>query len=635
MTTRTALRTFLHLAILTLLLLATLPRLAAAQSGPPVTPEIVAAAAAAKTPVAPGPVQPTWDSIRANYSVPQWFIDAKFGITMHWGLFSVPAYHNEWYEKYMYSAAPSAGVDHSFAGWHAQNFGPPDKFGYKDFIPLFTAKDFNADDVAELVKESGAKYFAPTVEHHDGFSLWNSATNPFNATNMSPHRDLVGEMAIATRKVGLKFGVASHNIEHYTFIHPPPGVKTDLDDPQYANFYWTNHSDARLVEFLQDWVLKSMELIDQYQPDIFWYDNGINSRDYDPLKLKVAAYYYNRALQWHKPVTFLTKDSAFLAGSVLEFEKLNPRGPTQILTGIWDAEEPIGSTWGYSTANPVETFRGAGSVINELCTILSMNGNLLLNLSPTGTGAINDAQRTALKEVGKWLAVNGEAVYGHPQLDRRRRRIYASASAQWPRPRRKSPRRTGRRAPRCSNCTRRATHKPGRTRRSRTNRSCRRAARAHPCGSSRTEARRLSLHRQGRQPLRHRAILARRHRRHRVAHQGQGPRRRGSSGQDQDRHPPRQPRQTEVHPGRRRPQGQASRRQAMRLRLDAEDRGPEDEPRRPARPRRHGRSALATGNSQSRQHLRHCAPRDWIGHRRRNLRQRLQHKSPLRHRRMW
>jgi alpha-L-fucosidase len=389
--------------IFTMLLLAILPRLAAAQSGPQVTPEIVAAAVAAKTPVAPGPVQPTWDSVRDHYTVPQWFIDAKFGITMHWGLFSVAAYHNEWYEKYMYAG---------FSAWHTQNFGPPDKFGYKDFIPMFQAKDFNANDLAELIRESGAKYFAPTVEHHDGFSLWNSATNPFNAYNMGPHRDLIGEMAVASRKAGLKFGVASHNMEHYTFIRPTPGLKTDLDDPKYANFYWTDHSDARLQEFLQDWVLKCMELIDQYQPDIFWFDNGIDGRDFDPLKLKVAAYYYNRALQWKKPVTFLTKSTAFPAGSVLEFERLNPRGPTQILKGTWDAEDTLGSTWGYTVANPVETFRNPRSVINELCTILSMNGSLLLNLSPTGQGAVNEQQRSTLKEVGKWLAVNGEAVYG-------------------------------------------------------------------------------------------------------------------------------------------------------------------------------------------------------------------------------
>jgi len=395
---RTKLVTFFTLFLLTLL-----PRPAVAQSGPQVTPEIVAAAAAAKTPVAPGPVQPTWESIRANYSVPQWFIDAKFGITMHWGLFSVAAYHNEWYEKYMYT---------TFADWHAQNFGPQDKFGYKDFIPLFTARDFNADDMAELVRESGAKYFMPTVEHHDGFSLWDSATNPFNTANMGPHRDLVGEMAVATRKAGLRFGICSHNMEHYTFVNPTPGLKTDVDDPKYANFYWHDHSDARLQEFLEDWVKKNIELIDQYQPDVMWFDNGVNSRALDPLKMKVAAYYYNRALQWHKQVTIETKDSAYLAGSVLDFEKLNPRGPTQILKGVWDAEDTEGSTWGYTAANPVETFRGARSVINELSTILSMNGSLLLNLSPMGQGAINEQQRTALKEVGKWLAVNGEAVYG-------------------------------------------------------------------------------------------------------------------------------------------------------------------------------------------------------------------------------
>jgi alpha-L-fucosidase len=393
----------LHRVFFAALSIGLLTQTAAAQSGPQVTPEIVAAAAAAKTPIAPGPVQPTWESIRENYHVPQWFIDAKFGITMHWGLFSVAAYHNEWYEKYMYT---------TFSDWHAQNFGPQDKFGYKDFIPLFTAKDFNADDVAQLVKDSGAKYFVPTVEHHDGFSLWNSKTNPWNAANMGPKRDLVGEMAIATRKAGLKFGFASHNMEHYTFVNPKPGLKSDVDDPQYDSFYWHIHNDARLQQFLEDWVAKSEELIDQYQPDIIWYDNGLNGRQFDPLKMKVAAYYYNRARQWGKEVTFDTKDSAFLAGSVLDFEKLNPRGPTQILKGIWDAEEPIGSTWGYSAANPVETFRGAQSIISELSTILSMNGSLLLNLSPTGTGAINDQQRTALKEVGKWLAVNGEAVYG-------------------------------------------------------------------------------------------------------------------------------------------------------------------------------------------------------------------------------
>jgi alpha-L-fucosidase len=376
---------------------------ARAQYGPPVTTEIVAEAAAAKTPVAPGPVQPTWDSIREHYRVPQWFIDAKFGITMHWGLFSVPAYHNEWYEKYMYT---------TFVDWHTKHYGAPDKFGYKDFIPLFTAKKFNADDVAELVKASGAKYFMPTAEHHDGFSLWDSKANPYNAAEMGPKRDLIGEMAVATRKQGLKFGICSHNMEHYTFVNPTPGLKNDTTEAKDQDFYWTEHNDARLKLFLEDWVAKNIELIDQYEPDVMWFDNGINSRDYDPLKEKVAAYYYNRALAWGKAVTIETKDHAFLAGSVLDFEKLNPRGPTRILKGVWDAEEPIGSTWGYSKENPVETFRGAQSVVSELATVASMNGSLLLNLSPDGEGGINAAQRTTLTEVGKWLALNGEAIYG-------------------------------------------------------------------------------------------------------------------------------------------------------------------------------------------------------------------------------
>ena len=377
---------------------------ALAQDGPPTTPEIVNAAAAAKTPTSDGPFQPTWESIKQNYTAPQWFIDAKFGITMHWGLYSVAAYHNEWYEKYMY------GV---FADWHAQNFGPQDKFGYKDFIPLFTADKFNADDWATLCKDAGAKYVMPTCEHHDGFSMWDSDINRWNAAKMGPKRDIIGELAVAVRKQGMKFGVCNHSIEHYTFINPKAGVKptlkTDLDDPATQDFYWTIHNDATLQKFLEDWVGKNMELIDKYQVDVLWFDNGVNRREYDPLKLKVAAYYYNQARKWGKEVTIDTKDSAYLAGSVLDFEKPG-RGPKDfILPGVWEVEDTLGTTWGYTK---VEKFRGSQAIVNELCEIVSKGGNLLLNLSPTGDGTITDDQRNALLGVGEWLKLNGDAIYG-------------------------------------------------------------------------------------------------------------------------------------------------------------------------------------------------------------------------------
>ena len=386
--------------------------------GPPATPEIVAAADAGVTkPMAPGPYKATWDSIQQNYEVPDWLEGAKFGLFMHWGLYSVPAHGNEWYEKHMY-----AGGD---LQWHTAHFGPPEKFGYKDFIPLFTQARFNADDWAALFKKAGAKFVVPTAEHHDNFAMWDSEVTPFNAKKMGPKRDLIGELGAAVRKQGLKFGVSNHGMEHFTFINPDPALdarlqaaKADLYDPAWSEFYnVADRSPAAMTRFLTDWVNRNLELIDKYQPDMLWFDNGVNLRVLDPLKEHVAAYYYNSAKAWDKPVTIVTKYIAYAPsnddtkqiGSVIDFEKVGSRSPAAVRPGPWIVDDPIGSTWGYTEG---ERISSPASIIGKLIDTASKDGTYMLNLSPTADGRIPDDQRQTLLGIGAWLALNGDAIYG-------------------------------------------------------------------------------------------------------------------------------------------------------------------------------------------------------------------------------
>jgi alpha-L-fucosidase len=380
--------------------------------GPPTRAETVAKAAAETPPIPPGPFQPTWESIKENYKVPEWFRDGKFGIMIHWGLYSVPAFHNEWYQKYMYG---NAGI----RDWHIQNFGPLDQFGYIKFADSFATK-FDAGQWAALFKKAGATYVVPTAEHHDWFSLWDSDASPWNAAKMGPKRDLIGELAKSVRAQGMKFGVSNHSIEHYTFINqrPPAGMKSDLDDPRYADFYWVEHNDERLEAFLKLWVVKNYELIDKYQVDMLWFDNGINSRVYDPLKLKVAAYYYNRAKQWNKEVSISTKSTAYLAGSIMDYERQG-RAPTKLTDDVWQPDDPIGPTFGYTTVErgrgdrKVDMAVGApGGFVTRLVQNVSRNGNYLLNISPRGDGTIPENQQQVLLAIGKWLETNGDAIYG-------------------------------------------------------------------------------------------------------------------------------------------------------------------------------------------------------------------------------
>ena len=352
-----------------------------------------------------GPFQATWQSMQRLYRPPHWFNEAKFGIFIHWGLYSVPAYHNEWYARHMYGA---------FAQWHTNHFGPPDKFGYKDFIPLFTARNFDPDSWAELFKKSGAKYVVPVAEHHDGFAMWDSALTPWCAGKMGPKRDIIGDLAHAIRKQNMVFGVSSHRMEHHDFMYPTTKVKTDLFDPRYAGFYGPpvpgdmNDGNAS-VAFQNDWLARCQELIDKYEPQMLWFDNGVNSRSYDRVKLECAAYYYNRALRWHKEVTISTKGTAYLAGSVTDFEK-SSRGPKSSLGGCWQIDDQIAdNSWGYVSNLH---YRTVHSIIGELIDTVSKGGNLLLNISPKADGTIPEEQREILLGIGAWLDVNGEAIYG-------------------------------------------------------------------------------------------------------------------------------------------------------------------------------------------------------------------------------
>lgn len=361
-----------------------------------------AGVAEAQRAMPPGPVEMTWESVAEHFSEPAWFRDGKFGIMMHWGIYSVPEYGSEWYVRYMY------GTTHSLAQWHTDRFGPPSKFGYKDFIPMFTASRWDPDAWAKLFRDSGAKYVVPSAEHHDGFSLWDSAINRYNAKTMGPKRDLIGELAAAVRRQQLKFGVSNHSNNHFDFI--PELANSDQRDPQWAEFYSVaDRSDAARERFLVQWVTKNLELVDKYRLDMLWFDMNGSDRSWDRQKLAVAAYYYNRAREWDKAVAISAKGEAMLSGMVRDYERQGRIRPRGIKPFAWQVDDPIGNKFSYVSSIQ---YKPAALLIRRLVDVVSMNGNYLLNISPRADGTIPEEQQQRLLEMGRWLKTNGEAIYG-------------------------------------------------------------------------------------------------------------------------------------------------------------------------------------------------------------------------------
>ena len=368
-----------------------------------------------------GSFHANWRSL-SRYRAPEWFRDAKFGIFLHWGVYSVPAFANEWYSRNMYVQG-SAAFQH-----HLASYGPQTKFGYKDFIPLFRAEHFDPDAWVDLFARAGAKYVVPVAEHCDGFAMYNSSFTDWDAAKMGPHRDVVGDLERATRARGLHFGVSSHRAEHWWWYDGGIRFPSDVQDPRYAGLYGPaepmalagqgtgkepnpSHLERWLPpnqNYLDDWLARSTELVDKYHPDFLYFDWWIGQPAFAPSLQQFAAYYYNHATARRQGVVLTYKQESMPANAAtLDIE----RGKMDELRLLpWQTDTSVSiHSWGYVEH---DEYRDAKSLIDELVDVVSKNGNMLLNVGPKSDGTIPQEARTVLLQMGEWLHTNGEAIYG-------------------------------------------------------------------------------------------------------------------------------------------------------------------------------------------------------------------------------
>lgn len=366
-----------------------------------------------------GPYRPDWATL-VNYQQPQWYKDAKFGIFIHWGVYSVPAAVNEWYPRNMYRTNEEAYKN--FQEHFAANEGPQKGArGYKDLIPLFKAEHFDATEWAKLFKESGAQYVVPVAEHHDGFSMYDSGLSDWTVVKMGPQRDTLAELSRAIRAEGLHFGLSSHRAEHDFFFDGGRSIRSDVNDPKNAALYgpahqWMSTPDGRGLQddwtyvsdaYLRDWEARATELVEKYQPELVYFDWWIGQPRFRNAVTEFAAFYYNYNAEHKIAGVINIKDYAlnWKAGA-RDFE----RGQLDSIEhDHWQTDTSLSNaSWGYVEH---DSYKSPETLVRQLADIVSKNGNLLLNIGPRADGVIPDEAQATLREIGGWLHANGEAIY--------------------------------------------------------------------------------------------------------------------------------------------------------------------------------------------------------------------------------
>lgn len=358
-----------------------------------------------ETGIEQGPYGAAFDSIGQVNETPEWFKDAKLGIYFHWGVYSVPAYGSEWYPRKMHRIG--------YYKHHKQTYGSPKAFPYSYFVSHFGAEKFDAQAWAKLFKEAGARFAGPVAEHHDGYAMWDSSVTPWNAADTGPKADLTGRLEQAIRAEDMRFVTTFHHARN-NLLQKSDGSWTGhyegvgkhfpslLNHPYDALLYGYMPKD----QFEKMWLAKLGEVIDQYEPDLIWFDSWLHTIS-RKRQAQFAAYYYNRAEAMDKSVVVTRKqDDLPLNASIEDYEKGRP---AKLMDRWWLTDDTISrGSWCYTQGLKIKS---TARVLHDFIDIVAKRGCLLLNISPKADGTIPQNQKRVLHNLGAWLEVNGEAIY--------------------------------------------------------------------------------------------------------------------------------------------------------------------------------------------------------------------------------
>jgi alpha-L-fucosidase len=404
------------------------------------------------------PIRADWSSLAAHYRVPDWFRDAKFGIWAHWGPQCQPEF-GDWYARllYMQGHFPWQQGETPYEN-HLRRYGHPSRTGFIDIIGQWKAEHWRPEELIRRYVKAGARYFMAMGCHHDNFDLFASRHHEWNSTRVGPRKDIVGTWAPLVREAGLKFGVSNHSSHAWHWYQPAYGYDAegamrgrrydaywlrkkhgrgrywDGLDPQelYTGPYyvppdgigsademnaWHDKRDGQWLEaappanprFVDKWLLRQNQLVDDYRPDLMYFDD--TGLPLGQTGLDAAAHYYNRAGSWDREVVIFGKKlEGIQRRAIVEdvergfLDEIRPEPwQTDTCIGNWHYDRRLYENGGYKSAK---------ELIQRLADVVSKNGNLLLNIPVRGDGTIDDKEEAVVDGIAAWTKRNGEAIFG-------------------------------------------------------------------------------------------------------------------------------------------------------------------------------------------------------------------------------